>query len=142
MKNPPKIARLEDIDSGIARFESIMRDYRTAGGSPPEGIELKNDFLETLPGEIREGLMWRATEVHETFGQFVMHVRNTANSILLHRGKTTSSLNNAGENFEERSIQGEAYEEAIMAINRKFSRKGGGGQRRPPGGGGAGPGAG
>ena len=57
VKNPPKIARLEDIDSGITRFENIMRDYRTAGGSPPEGVELKNDFLETLPGEIREGLM-------------------------------------------------------------------------------------
>ena len=123
VKSPPQIAKLEDIDAGIVRFEGIMKDYRTAGGTPPEGAELKNDLLETLPHEIREQLMWRATEVHETFGQFVVHVRNTANSILFHRGKTTSSLNSV---VESAGTEEENYEDAIMAVNRRFNRNGGG----------------
>ncbi len=131
VKSPPQIAKLEDIDAGIVRFEGIMKDYRAAGGVPPEGAELKNDLLETLPHEIREQLMWRATEVdHETFGQFAGHVRNTANSILFHRGKTTSSLNSVAE---PGPTEEESYEDAIMAVNKKFNRSGGGpGPRRPP----------
>ncbi len=137
VKNPPKIGSLQDIDSGITRFESIMRDYRMAGGSPPEGIELKNDFLETLPSEIREGLMWRATEVNETFAQFTAHVRSTANAILFHRGKTTSSMNN----IDELPIDGDGdgYDEEILAVQRRWGRVGGG-WRPTRQGGSAGPG--
>ncbi len=133
VKNPPQIAKIEDIDQGIVRFEAIMKDYKTAGGSPPEGAELKNDLLETLPMEIREGLMWRATELHETFGQFTMHVRNTANAILFHRGKAHSSPYNVGESTESPGGAEETYEEAMMALNRRFNRNGNGGGTRPGG---------
>ncbi len=134
VKNPPQIPKMEDIDQGIVKFEAIMKDYKSAGGHPPEGAELKNDLLETLPMEIREGLMWRATEVHETFGQFTAHVRNTANAILFHRGKATSSLNNVGEAVRRQNGADETYEDAIMAVNRKFNRTGGAGGGGRPGG--------
>ncbi len=134
VKNPPQILKMEDIDQGIVKFEAIMKDYRSAGGTPPCGAELKNDLLETLPMEIREGLMWRATEVHETFGQFTAHVRSTANAILFHRGKATSSLNNVGEALKEQNGADETYEDAIMAVNRKFNRTGGAGGGGRPGG--------
>ena len=147
VKNPPQIRRIEDIDQGIVHFEAIMKDYKAAGGSPPEGIELKNDLLETLPGEIREGLMWSATEIHENFGQFTAHVRSTANAILFHRGKATSSLHKVDEVHDAQDDDEQAYEEEIMAVNRKFNRFGGpGGGRRgegrgPGGAGGVRPGA-
>ena len=41
VKNPPAISKLEDVPSGITRFASIMKAYTGAGGSPPEGHELK-----------------------------------------------------------------------------------------------------
>ena len=81
VKNPPKINKLEDISAGITRFEAIMKDYELASGAPPKGIELKNDFLKTLPNEVRELLMWRATDVKESFNTLVAHVRSTASSI-------------------------------------------------------------
>ena len=59
VKNPPAIAKLEDVLSGITSFAGTMKAYKDIGGSPPEGHELRIDFLETLPSEIREQLMWR-----------------------------------------------------------------------------------
>ncbi len=45
VKNPPRIGKLEDIDSGIMRFEGIMKDYRNAGGVPPDGSRAQERFL-------------------------------------------------------------------------------------------------
>ena len=133
------IKRLEDISEGVVHFEAIMKNYRLAGGSPPEGVELKNDFLETLPSNIRELLMWRATEVNESFEAFTRHVCTTANSILFHQSKNSSSINLAEEPKED----DDEYEREIMAINKRFpgrprlafQRKPGGGSNGDNGGG-------
>ena len=53
VKHPPAIATLEDVPSGIARFEDIMMAYNGFGGVPPVRRELEKGFLETLPGETR-----------------------------------------------------------------------------------------
>ena len=121
VKHPPAIARLEDVATGITRFEGIIKAYRDAGGTAPHEVELKNDLLETLPDVIREQLMWRATQVKEPYSAFVAHVKSTASAILFHRGKGRSSVNNMDENTAE-----EEYHEAINAVNRRFNRPGGG----------------
>ena len=66
--------------------------------------------------------MWRASEVNETFHAFTTHVKQTASSILFHRGKTTSSLAHVGDRPDADDGDGddEAYEREIMAINQKF----------------------
>ena len=86
VKNPPSINKLEDVPSGITKFMAIMKAYKDVGGVPPEGHELKTDFLETLPGEIREQLMWRVNNMEEPFASFTEHVRATTQSILFHKG--------------------------------------------------------
>ena len=134
VKNPPMIKRLEDISEGVVHFEAIMKNYRLAGGSPPEGVELKNDFLETLPSNIRELLMWRATEVNESFEAFTRHVCTTANSILFHQSKNSSSINLAEEPKED----DDEYEREIMAINKRFPGRPRLAFQRKPGGGGNG----
>ena len=40
----PQTAKLENIDSGIFRFEAVVRDYENAGGVTPTGAELKDDL--------------------------------------------------------------------------------------------------
>ena len=57
VKSPPAIKSLEDVATGITRFEGIMKAYKEAGGSPPVGQELKNDFMDTLPETFREQLV-------------------------------------------------------------------------------------
>ncbi len=86
VKNPPNIGKLEDVAMGITRFENIMKDYKAAGGKLPDESELKEDLVNTLPQEIRENLLWRASK-KESFSAFRNHIRTTANSMLYHRAK-------------------------------------------------------
>ena len=48
---------------------------------PTGRVELQNDRLETLPGEIREQLIWRVARVNSS-AEFVLHARSTANGML------------------------------------------------------------
>ena len=81
-KSPPAINKLEDVPSGITKFIGIMKAYKYVGGVPPEGHELKTDFLDALPGEIREQLMWRVDNTDEPFSAFTEHVRAISQSIV------------------------------------------------------------
>ncbi len=62
IKNPPAIRKLEDVTKGIMVFENTIREYEAVGGTAPSESEQKQDLLETLPLEIRENLLWRASE--------------------------------------------------------------------------------
>ena len=53
---------------------------------------MKEDLLESLPQEIREGLQWRRAQP-ECYIKFRNHVRANVNSILYHRGKIRSPIN-------------------------------------------------
>ena len=64
VKKMPMIARVEDFDSGILRFEAIMRDYDRAGGVVPTSEEMKEDLIDILPREISEQLTWRTNANH------------------------------------------------------------------------------
>jgi hypothetical protein len=93
VKNPPAILKLEDVPSGVTRFEGIMKAYKAAGGTPPVGHELKTDVLETLPWEVRELLMWRVNNMDEPMAAFTEHVGATSQNILFHSGEYPSSIN-------------------------------------------------
>ena len=125
VRNPPAIHKLEDVAMGIARFENLMKDYKAAGGKVPDDGDLKEDLVNSLPQEIRENLLWRASG-EETFAAFKNHIRTTANSMLYHRGKMTP-LNSFQE--EDHVNEGEdwEYNEAIAAVHKKFGKGGGGG---------------
>ena len=140
VKNPPVIRSLEEVTTGITRPEGIMTAYKGAGGMPPTGQELKNDFMDTLPSLFREQLFHRFTTVDESFSSFVDHVRSTAQSILFHQGKY-STVNLATEGRQEpvaHEPEGQPngdYEAEILALNRRFGKGGGKGDRRQGGGG-------
>ena len=48
------------------------------------------DLLETLPGGIREQLMWRCNSTGELFSCYNEHVRVTSQPTVFHRGKYPS----------------------------------------------------
>ena len=131
VRNPPAINRLEDVAMGITRFENLMKDYKAAGGKVPGDRDLKEDLVNSLPQEIRENLLWRASG-DETFSAFKNHIRTTANSMLYHRGKV-APLNNLQEGEYPEDIDNERnYDEAIAAVQRRFGKGGGKGGRTDP----------
>ncbi len=139
VKNPPAITKLEDVAMGITRFENLMKDYKAAGGQLPDEPELKEDLVNTLPQEIRENLLWRASR-DEKFSDFKNHIRTTANSMLYHRGKVHPiNAIDAQVNEEPGGEYDDEYadelQQAIGAVMRKYGKgkgkgwggKGGGG---------------
>ncbi len=94
IRNPPHIAKLEDVDKGLIRFENLHREYADiVGDRAPHDDEKRTDLLECLPAEIREQLLLRSTVKGESFQDFQNHVRVTTNAILYHRGKIASPIN-------------------------------------------------
>ena len=92
VRNQPSIPKTEDVANGILRFEKNIREYVNSGGERPSDQEMKSDFMDTLPQEIRENVVWRLPS-DEPFSAFRDHVRASANDILFHRGKLSSPLN-------------------------------------------------
>ena len=88
-----KIAKVEDVASGILKFEDVIRQYVQAGGERPNDKEMTNDLLDTLPQEIRETNVW-GTSHDEPFAAYRDHVRTAADDALYHRGRPTSPINN------------------------------------------------
>ena len=137
VKNPPNINKLEDVAMGITHFENIMKDYKAAGGQLPDEIELKEDLVNTLPQEIRENLLWRASREDETFNAFKNHVKTTANSVLYHRGKTRpiNGLDHREAEIPENEEYNNEFDEAIGAVYKRFGKGKGQGKGGKGGGG-------
>ena len=139
IRNPQQIAKLEDVDRGITRFENMHREYASVvGDRAPHDDEKRTDLLECLPGEIREQLLARATVKGEDFADFANHVRSATNSILYHRGKIASPLNVVNSAGDAKTDTGvteklQGAEEMICAVLKKMGFQGqwrdGGGQR-------------
>ena len=95
VKHPPHINKLEDVANGMLKYQNILKEYKAVDGILPSAQEQKSDLLDTLPQELRENLMWRATnKPDETLTDFQNHIRTTVNEILFHRGKLPSPVNN------------------------------------------------
>ncbi len=39
VKNPPAVTKLEDVVAGMARYQNLLREYRSVGGTCPEAQE-------------------------------------------------------------------------------------------------------
>ena len=137
VRNPPKIAKLENVSAGITKFDNIMKEYEACGGDLPSSYDLKQDLLDTLPQEVREQLLWRVAGP-ESFVQFKNHVRSTASSILFHRGKLPSPLCNVDHGHAKDEQGDEEFDEALNAecreaINAVMRRYGKGKGKGPKG---------
>ena len=56
------IKNLESIPIGIADYELKLQEYQDIGGTIPTDSERKDDLLNILPSELRDNLLWRATD--------------------------------------------------------------------------------
>ena len=128
IKSPPQIAKIEDVDRGITKFENLHREYAdVVGDRAPHDDEKKTDLLECLPAEIREQLLWRATKKGESFHEFQNHVRDTANTVLYHRGRIPSPLNvldNRSEAARTDEQVTERFSEMEQMIGAMFKKMG------------------
>ena len=125
VRNPESIRRLEDVSNGITKFETTLNEYKLAGGSTPNNDDLKSDLLDTLPQEIREQLLWHSTNPEISFEKFKSHIRNMANQILFHRGKTQpiNGLDHRKGDYPETGEDyGDEFGEAIGAVMRRFGK--------------------
>ena len=79
------IKNLESLNVGIAEFENKHQEYVEAGGTDVRGPEEKKaDLLAVLPEQLRENLLWRATD-EGTYEQFKAMVQGQAAKVLLNR---------------------------------------------------------
>ena len=128
VKHPPRINKLEDVEMGITNFDSLLRDYVAVGGSPPNDLEKKSDFLSMLPGEIRDNLIWKSNDPTKSYEEFRDHVKAQANYVLFHRGKLKGQINSVvtPPEPEKPADDEDQMEERIVAAIFKRMGKGGG----------------
>ena len=48
---------LEDVKTGVAAYDNLLKEYTDAGGSSPSDQEKKTDLVRILPDKIREHLI-------------------------------------------------------------------------------------
>ena len=70
----------------ITKWEIDYKKYLDAGGSELNDEDLRMTLLQLLPQQLREGLIWRATE-SRTYADFREHVRIKSEQILMLRSK-------------------------------------------------------
>ncbi len=135
------IASLEKVEEGVAEFENVLNEYVQVGGTPISNDEKKSDLLAVLPAELRETLLWRATDAG-SFEDFRDMVLTQCGKILMNRKKLHV------HNVDHEKQQDEADEdeegfpdlstpEGIIAAISRLHRNGGKFQRRSSGGSGA-----
>ncbi len=78
------IKNLESITVGIAEFENKIAEYVDMGGREPHNDDKKADLLAILPEQLRENLLWRATDPGP-FHEFRDMVQAQAAKVMLNR---------------------------------------------------------
>ena len=126
-----QIRGLEKVEEGIAEFETLLRDYHEAGGTKIEDGEKKSDLLAILPVEIREHLLWYATDSNRSFLEFRDLVLTQTNKILHTRRKlpTHGMVDDSHGDAEEHAAIPldqpiNSIEDLIAVINRLQNRGG------------------
>ena len=135
------IKGVENVEEGIAAFENTILAYTQAGGTPLQDRELKSDLLAILPSEIREPLLWHATD-GGSFENFRDTVLVQSAKVLNNRRRPLHAVNleraeipEAEENEDFGPINN--IEELLAAVNRMRGKlslwKGAGAQPRQQG---------
>ena len=137
----PRAARSEEeISMAITKWETDYKRYLEAGGSELNDEDLRMTLLQLLPQQLREALLWRATE-SRSYGEFREHVRIKAEQILMLRHKLPAyhveSPGAGGGGLEDtetgrwlREEFPEAKDEEILALVGRLGARSG---NRPPG---------
>ena len=86
-----QIPSLEKVEEGVAEFDNILQEYVLAGGTAPTKAERKSDLLAILPGDLRETLLWKASDESE-YEDFRDHVVMQTAKILLNRRKAIHAV--------------------------------------------------
>ena len=109
-------------------FENLLREYHEVGGTRIEDAEKKSDLLAVLPVEIREHLLWHATDRNRSFPEFRDLVLTQSNKILHTRRKLpTHGLIQDDEDFDEQDATAHdtpinTIEDLLTAIDRPQNR--------------------
>ncbi len=82
-----QIRNLEGVAIGLAEFENKLQEFTDLGGPAPEDADKKSDLLAILPQEMKELMIWRATDPLEPYQQFRDRVQTQTAQILLNRKK-------------------------------------------------------
>ncbi len=82
-----QIRNLEGVAIGLAEFENKLQEFTDLGGLAPEDADKKSDLLAILPQEMKELMIWRATDPEEPYQKFRDRVQTQTAQILLNRKK-------------------------------------------------------
>ena len=115
------IKNLESVALGIAEFENKITEYVEAGGRKPDDKEMKDDLLALLPGDLRENLLWHATDPGD-FATFRNMVQAQAAKVLLDRRRLpVHTVADEDEDFDMRNISN--VDELMAFIRKSFAGK-------------------
>ncbi len=129
---PVKDYRL--VSTAISRYDVTIASFVAAGGTRPSEDELKQNFLKSLPQDLREALLLKATE-ETTYDVFKNHIRTKVAFILHCRGGTAAHhlenepLNDLNELRE--NIGDDAFEEILAIARGRPGQRSGPGRRSP-----------
>ena len=66
----------------MLKFSNLYREFLEAGGETLRDEALKSDLYESLPGALRDQLLWHTISPDMTWDKFKDHVVGTAHRIL------------------------------------------------------------
>ncbi len=61
------IKDVEGVVEGVAQFEQTLKEFGEAGGDVPADAQKKSDLLAIIPLKLREELLWRSSNIDESF---------------------------------------------------------------------------
>jgi len=124
----PLVKTYGEVSTALSAYDTLLHDYKAAGGQRPCDMELKQAFLSSLPTELQRDLCLKAS-CPEPYDQFKHHVRAQIAFALQCQGRSRGrngahliepEVNH--ESFEELEIAGGVSDE-LMAFVRKFDNK-------------------
>ena len=80
-----KMKNLEHVQMGVTKFENLVRRFEDAGGERMSDAIRKTELLDLLPEEMRDHVLWHATDPKANYRAFRNHVVMQSAKILLHR---------------------------------------------------------
>ena len=87
LRAPSTIKSLADVPTALTRFQNLVREFEDAGGDRPPDSSLKSDLFEMLPGQLRDQLLWHASDPTWSFQKFKDHVSTTAERVMHYSSK-------------------------------------------------------
>ena len=81
------IKSLDDVITGIARFDNKIEEFVAAGGPRPDDAEMKSDLNAILPTNLSPLLMFKQTDATMSYEAFKAFVENQTSHLLMNQGR-------------------------------------------------------